>query len=324
MLVVNLLAVNNPHTFPNNLIPGNTIYLCENGVVIKAQNPDFEFMKLGPKGILFNASVHDAFGANGSLAMLPARNGPANGPRYVMLVVNAHDSDMHSTHWANMIAYLSGGQTGIDSPVLVLRNRGNWSGGIYTETTEKAYGIHACSYDGAIALLAQGFGTRPAVEILIEHGSKPDYGGLTVRSASDARSLHVQPGVNTLTDVSIVSGHKTHGQMLALYQANSNYHGNAIDLNLGCGSGSFDGYFVVCSKNGAPQFAITHDGDITPHGKLAQRIAALEAALLSQVDKRKRVRKKTAKRTPKAVDLSGPLQLERTSRKATPRRRRTV
>ena len=264
-------------TFPNNLVPGGVEYVGVDGTVIAAANPDLQYVQIGPRTILRHLAIHDKFGTSDPLVMLPLKQGGGNAPRPVGYLENASDATMISTHWAHTAVYIHGGQVGIDSPVISVRNCGQYSAGIFAEAHERAYGFHAWALEQALGILIQAFGTGAGLQITGEPGSHPATGYLSITAKADNRSIHVQPAVDTDTDVGIVSDKKTHGHMLALYQAVSNFAGNGISINCGNG-GTFTGRFLSCATNGVERFGITPDGDVVG-GRLAQRLAALEAAV---------------------------------------------
>lgn len=232
-------------TPPNNLIPGDCEYFG-NGTVITAANPDTEFVTIGPRTVLRNVAIHDAFGCD----PLVMRNAP-NGPRSVTYFENASNVPVISTHWHGMASYIVGGQAGVDSPTSAIKQFGQWCAAKFLEIYQDAYGLHVWALDRAKAILIQSWSSSPQV--------------------------FLQTYVPTDHDVVIVSGAKTQGDWLALYHGASNFRGIGQTMNFGNSGGTFEGKFVSYMLNGVEQFGVTHDGQVT--GPLADRLAAIERRL---------------------------------------------
>lgn len=261
-------------TFPNNTLPGGTTYegsgLC---TVIKAARPDTDWMLIGPGAVLKNLAIWDAFGMDRA-----AMRGKPNGPRLITYLENAHDFPMVSTHWSQQTRYVSCGAWGVDSPCDVTRNVGYWSAAHYVESYEEAIGFHAWSFNAAKGILAQHFDNSTAIWVMAEPGAVPPFGSLTFTPKANVRSIHVEPWTDTGTDLQFSSMFKTGGAFVSLYHHTSSFAGALLSARMADGSGSFTGSIVDVTNAGRRVFLVTSDGDVV-EGKLAERIAALEAAV---------------------------------------------
>lgn len=265
-------------TPPNNLIPAGTIYVGVPGTVIRSQHPDTEFLALAPGAYLMNVAIWDKFGKDTPLAMKPTGS-EQNGPRPVGLLINSSNQVAIATHWAHQAMHIIGGQPGVDAPIANLVNVGGVANGSqFIQAHEQSFGLHVWALEQSKGAVIQHFNQADGLWIQAEPGASTPFGSIRLTPKANVRSVYIHPSVDTWTDMQFVSGHKTGGQFLGMYHAGSSFWGAGLHMNFGNGGGEFLGSFLDFRTNGATVFRITPNGDLR-HGRLAERIAALEAAV---------------------------------------------
>lgn len=263
----------------NNRLDPDTIY---KGVgpesVIQSSHPDTEFIEIGPHVILLNLAIHDVFGMR-----LPVMRGQPNGPRHVMYFHNAHDEWCVSTHWAGTAVFITGGVTGVDSPIVTLRGIGEWSGLLYVEPKQHTYGLHAWVYDDAMGIFLQHFNRSTGLWIEAQENAEPPFGSVNLTPKANVKSIFLQPRTHTDVDIHITDEFKTHGAYFSIYST-SKFNGSLLYANMANHEGEFGGNIFDITKKGRPVFRVDSEGDVTA-GKLHDRIQELERVVALMMKK---------------------------------------
>jgi hypothetical protein len=256
----------------SNFIPGNLIVEGEDAdsVIIKAANPDLDFIIIGPNTMLVNVSIHDKSGVIEGLS--------PNVPRPVKFYYNARNTNSNPSHWFRQFIVVDTGEPNQpigsplrDNPAIAVNQYGigdaYWAGvndngnGFHvhvneTNPTKSGIGI-------LVALFGQGKG------ILLQ--TKPSAGGVglhIIPESPNAIPLFIEDVITVLNvpDLAITCNKRTTGSMINLYHDTSNYSGEALTMNLGGGTGNFTGKFMSLYKAGTRKFSIDHEGRIYAGG----------------------------------------------------------
>jgi hypothetical protein len=253
----------------DNFVPGDIEYIGEDWktVIIKAANPDTQYITVGPRAILRNVSIWDKVGVDNPEAV---RGGP-NSARAVRLLVNLRDENTVFSHWHEEAISIDTGVTGVDQPAVAVNVKGigdgYWAGVVENGVGYRVHVNEGSPNQTGTGIEVQLFSAGRGIHAVSKPGSSGD-ALVHLGAEADVPSLVITPTVETAKDVQITANAKTTGQIINMYHSSSDFSGIGILMNFGDASGSFTGSFLVCQVAGNSRFNILADGTTYAMGLL--------------------------------------------------------
>jgi hypothetical protein len=252
----------------DNFIPSNLIIVGEDAesVIIKAKNPDTDYITVGSNTMLVNVAIHDRYGID--IGLNP------NIPRPVRFYYNARDTATIPSFWYRQFAVIDAGEP--DRPVgdpqhdtpMIAVNQWSIGDAIYVGTLGDGVGvrIHVNEINNTRSgsgIVVQHFGQGAGVVINIKPGAG-GFGLVINPESPDVFPIYISDVTTSLNkpDIAITCTKRTSGNMINLFHAESNYNDDALLMNLGNLGGNFTGRFINLLKAGTRKFSIDHEGYI--------------------------------------------------------------
>ena len=247
-------------TWTIDAIPENMIIESDDSqhFIIQTTSPDTVNLSVGAMSMLINLSVYDESGVDQGLS--------PNVPRPLGFFYNARTSAMDISTWERQYGVVVIGEPTIDRPGFGVGQFGIGDA-IWTGVFDNGVGYRCdvCHNNPAKTGMGVYVDFRGAGKAIAAIGKTGATGDLIYLSPEvDLKAINITPTADTTTDIEYVTGIKTAGQMVNLYQGNSTFSGSGVVMNFGVG-GAFSGNYLLCKKNNVAKISLQADGDMQVH-----------------------------------------------------------